>query len=222
LEISVIIPALNEAADIGAAVASALEAAEVIVVDAESTDDTAAEARRAGAFVIRAPRGRGGQMDSGAMQAKGDVLVFLHADTLLPKGWQEGVRAALADKRVVAGAFRLSVAAPGMRFRLLEALANSRARVLGLVYGDQAIFARKEAFFSAGGFRKLPLMEDVDCVRRLRGQGRVVLLKESVATSKRRWEKRGVVGNALKNLFILALYYAGMKPERLYPYYYKN
>ncbi|HEY4706888.1 MAG TPA: TIGR04283 family arsenosugar biosynthesis glycosyltransferase [Thermodesulfobacteriota bacterium] len=222
MEISVIIPALNEAADIGAAVASALEAAEVIVVDAESTDDTAAEARRAGAFVIRAPRGRGGQMDSGAMQAKGDVLVFLHADTLLPKGWQEGVRAALADKRVVAGAFRLSVAAPGMRFRLLEALANSRARVLGLVYGDQAIFARKEAFFSAGGFRKLPLMEDVDCVRRLRGQGRVVLLKESVATSKRRWEKRGVVGNALKNLFILALYYAGMKPERLYPYYYKN
>ena len=222
MEISVIIPAMNEAADIGAAVASALEAAEVIVVDAESTDDTAAEARRAGAFVIRAPRGRGGQMDSGAMQAKGDVLVFLHADTLLPKGWQEGVRAALADKRVVAGAFRLSVAAPGMRFRLLEALANSRARVLGLVYGDQAIFARKEAFFSAGGFRKLPLMEDVDCVRRLRGQGRVVLLKESVATSKRRWEKRGVVGNALKNLFILALYYAGMKPERLYPYYYKN
>ena len=222
MEISVIIPALNEAADIGAAVASALEAAEVIVVDAESTDDTAAEARRAGAFVIRAPRGRGGQMDSGAMQAKGDVLVFLHADTLLPKGWQEGVRAALADKRVVAGAFRLSVAAPGMRFRLLEALANSRARVLGLVYGDQAIFARKEAFFSAGGFRKLPLMEDVDCVRRLRGQGRVVLLKESVATSKRRWEKRGVVGNALQNLFILALYYAGMKPERLYPYYYKN
>ncbi len=213
---------MNEAAKIKAAVSSAAGAFEVIVADGGSTDDTIGEAQRAGARVVSAPSGRGGQMDAGAASARGDILLFLHADCSLPEGWQESVRAALSDKRAAGGAFRLSVAAHGMRFRLIEAGANSRARALGLIYGDQAIFARKEAFLEAGGFRKLPLMEDVDCVRRLRRYGRFVLVDRSVTASARRWDKVGVFRNALKNLAIVALYYAGMKPERLYGYYYKN
>lgn len=222
MEISVIIPALNEAANIAAAVRSAEGALEVIAVDGNSADGTANEAARAGARVISAPRGRGSQMDSGASEARGDVLLFLHADTRLPERWQECVISALSDKRVAAGAFRISIAAKGPRFRFLEAGANLRASAMGLVYGDQAIFARKEAFLASGGFRKLPLMEDVDCVRRLRRRGRVVLLKERVSTSPRRWERRGVLANALRNLFFIMLYYAGIEPERLYSYYYKN
>jgi len=103
---------------------------------------------------------------------------------------------------------------------MIEAVANMRAKYLGLIYGDQAIFVKKDAFLSAGGFKGLPLMEDVDLIRRLREAGRVMPLEAEVSTSPRQWKKRGVLKTTLRNLFFLSLYYAGVSPERLQRLYY--
>jgi hypothetical protein len=159
-------------------------------------------------------------MDSGARSATGDVLLFLHADTLLPRGWSGSIGQALSDKGVVAGGFSLSIDSKLARFRLVEYFTNLRSRNLRLIYGDQAIFVRKTAFFEAGGFGKLPLMEDVDCVKKLSKLGRVVTLSESVLTSPRRWNEDGLVKNTVKNWLLLALYRAGVPPEKLYRWYY--
>ncbi|MBI4948996.1 MAG: TIGR04283 family arsenosugar biosynthesis glycosyltransferase [Deltaproteobacteria bacterium] len=220
MKVTVIIPTLNEAADIARAVSSAKRTAEVIVADGGSRDSTREIASGLGATVIETPRGRGLQMDEAAKLAKGDVLLFLHADTMLPEGWFKEIERALVDPGTIAGAFGLRIGSTHPWFRVVEAVVRLRYRALGVIYGDQAIFARKDEFFKAGGFRKLPLMEDVDCVKRLRGLGRVRLLKGSVVTSPRRWEAGGMVGNTLKNGLILALYMAGVPPERLYDRYY--
>jgi rSAM/selenodomain-associated transferase 2 len=220
VKVSVIIPTLNEADEIARAVRAIGEDAEVIVADGGSTDSTVEVAARLGAEVIRSRPGRGLQMDSGALNATGDVLLFLHADTLLPPGWPRSIQMALEDKDIVAGGFSLSIDSGLRRFRLVEFLANLRSRRLNLIYGDQGIFVRKEAFFEAGGFGKLPLMEDVDCVKRLSKIGRVVTLSERVLTSPRRWDKGGVVKNTIKNWGLLALYHAGVSPDRLYRWYY--
>lgn len=221
VRISVIIPALNEQGAIRSSVASALDGAgEVIVVDGGSTDDTAGVAARAGARVIESGPGRGAQMDAGAATASGEVLLFLHADTCLPGGWARAVDGAVKGG-CVAGAFTLSIDSPGLGLRLVEKVVRLRGALLGLVYGDQAIFATRETFFRAGGFRGLPLMEDVDCVRRLRGLGAFRVLPERVVTSGRRWQG-GVVSNSLKNALILAAYRLGTSPETLYRRYYRN
>lgn len=222
MRISVIIPALNEAGQIGRAIGSAKGAFEVIVADGGSSDGTEKEAARAGAAVVPSARGRGVQMDSGAARASGDALLFLHADTRLPDRWLQAVEGALRSPAVVGGAFRFSVEGKGLRFRLLEAFVNFRSGGLGLIYGDQAVFARKEAFFRSGGFGKLPLMEDIDCVRRLRAQGKVALVGQSVVTSARRWAGRGIIMNFLKNTALLALYYSGVPADKLYSLYYNK
>jgi hypothetical protein len=160
-------------------------------------------------------------MDRAAREATGDVLLFLHADTLLPVGWRTAVERTLEGPGVVGGAFRLSIGAPGLWFRIVEFVARQRARFLGLVFGDQAIFMKREVFTSIGGYRGLPLMEDVDCVKRLREAGRVVLLSERVVTSPRRWAAGGRFKNTLKNWLFLLLYRAGLSPARLYEWYYR-
>lgn len=223
MRFSVIIPALDEAGFVDKAIASAgAGIAEVIVADGGSLDGTLLSAARLGAKVVRVPRGRGAQMDGAADLATGDVFVFLHADTTLPPLWHEAVEAALGDAGVAGGAFRLSIDGRGFFYRLAERAVALRCRVLGLIYGDQAIFVRRDAFFRAGGFCKLPLMEDVDCVRRLRKAGRVVVLDKSVTTSARRWEEKGRLINTVRNWFFLALYFMGISPEALYRRYYSG
>lgn len=219
MKLTVIIPTLNEAADIGGAIQS-IKGAEVIVVDGGSTDSTRMIARGLGAIVMETRRGRGVQMDEAAKRSTGDVLLFLHADTKLPEGWKEEIESALVDPGTVAGAFGLKIGSDHPWFRIIEAVVRLRYRAFGVIYGDQAIFARKDAFHKAGGFKKLPLMEDVDCVKRLRGLGRVRLLSGRVVTSPRRWEAGGRVRNTLKNGVVLALYLFGVSPERLYHIYY--
>ena len=221
MKVSVIIPTLNESKVLGRTLRAIGEGAEVIVADGGSTDDTRGVARDHGAMVVQTRPGRGLQMDAGSALASGEVLVFLHADTLLPPGWLGSVSGALSEREVVGGGFSLRVDSAKRRFRLLEFFANARSTLFFVLYGDQAIFARKDVFFRVGGFRKLPLMEDVDCVKRLRGAGRVVVLRDHVTTSPRKWLKNGIVRNTACNWLVLALYYLGVPPDRLYSLYYR-
>ncbi len=211
--ISVVIPALDEAAQVGAAVACVRDADEVLVADGGSRDRTRAVAEAAGARVLASPRGRGVQLALGAAQATGDWLVFLHADTVLEAGWKEAL--ARLPAAVVGGAYRFAIGSRGAGFRVVEWGVAARCAVLRLPYGDQALFARRTAYGNVGGFRPFPLMEDVDFVCRLRRAGRLALLRPRAVTSPRRWQRHGLVGATLRNWWLLAQYTAGRRPEDL-------
>jgi rSAM/selenodomain-associated transferase 2 len=212
--ISVVIPALNEADSIRAAIESIADGAgEVIVADGGSSDGTAAAAASAGARVISARRGRAAQMEAGARAATGDWLVFLHADTRLDPGWDEALLA--LDRRFVGGAFRFSLDSPRARYRLVEAAVRLRCALFGLPYGDQALFVRRDAFASCGGFSDVPILEDVDLVRRLRRCGALAFPGVRAVTSARRWEERGFLRTTLLNWLVVALGSAGFPRARL-------
>ncbi len=211
--VSVVIPALNEEASLAATIASVGEAGEVIVVDGGSRDRTTEVARRAGAQVLTAPPSRGGQLDRGARVARGDWLVFLHADTVLEAGWHDAVVDLPAE--VGGGAFRLALDSPGRAYRIIEAVVSWRTRVLNLPYGDQALFVRRHLYGSLGGFRAFPLMEDVDFIHRLRATSRLVFPRPRALTSARRWERRGILRVTMENWGLLALFEVGCPPARL-------
>lgn len=211
--VSVVIPTLDEQAAVATAVRSAIADAEVIVVDGGSLDATVSAARAAGASVVTAARGRGFQLAAGAERATGDWLVFLHADTRLESGWAQTLLA--LSPEVAGGAFRFAVDSPRPVYRWIEAGVGLRCRLLGLPYGDQAIFARREAYRRAGGFAPMAVFEDVDFVRRLRRAGRLAFPAVRALTSPRRWEKRGVLGTTLCNWWLIGLYAAGASPGRL-------
>ena len=239
--VSIIIPALNEAEAIGRTLAATRESAtasaakarsdpadgesfpiEMIVVDGGSTDATAAIARSCGAVVVSSPPGRARQMNAGARVARGECLLFLHADTRLPPGYEQEVRRVLDLPGVVAGAFALQIAGTGWRLRLVERAANLRSRLFELPYGDQGLFLRAEVFRSLGGFPELPLMEDLELVRLLRRRGKIMTSPLAAATSARRWESVGVVRATLLNQFFLLAYLLGMPPRRIASWYYKQ
>jgi rSAM/selenodomain-associated transferase 2 len=220
MKISVIIPALNEAGSLKRAIGSIGGSSEVIVADGGSADATEATAHSLNAIVLKTGPGRGLQMDRAAEVANGEVFLFLHADTELPGGWRGLVNDALKKREVIGGAFRLSIDAKGARYRVIEFGAYLRSKLFGIMYGDQALFVRRDAFRKAGGFKNLPLMEDVDCVMRLRGFGRLALLNGSVKTSKRSWQKNGVLAATLRNWLVLMLYLIGVSPKTLYRLYY--
>ncbi len=222
MNISVIIPSLNEAENITETVRSIGPDTEVIVVDGGSTDSTVTVAKELGANVISSEQGRGTQMDTGAGVSTGDVLLFLHADTALPPSWQELVNEALEQPGAIGGAFQLYIDSGRRALSIVAAGANLRARLLGLIYGDQAIFAKRSAFFAAGGFAKLPLMEDVYCVKKLRKLGRIVLVDASVSTSARRWAGESILRTTLRNWLLVSLYFVGISPAKLHKRYYQN
>ena len=219
--LSVIIPTLNEEACIGQTLAGLVgqPGVEVIVADGGSEDRTVAVAKAAGATVIAAPLGRGSQQNAGARTAQGSILLFLHADTRLPKGFAAQVSTALAQPGIVAGAFRFAIGASGWRFRLLEHCANWRAAWLGLPYGDQALFLPAARFQTLGGFREIALLEDVDLVRRLHKMGRIALLGTPALTSARRWQRLGLVRATVMNQMILLGFFCRLSPERLARWY---
>lgn len=223
--ISVIIPALNEELHVLHCIESLKTAGfsgEIIVADGGSEDRTRETALgRAGVMVIDSPRGRGTQMNAGSADASGDILLFLHADTILDHGWAEELRAALDDPSVVGGAFRFSIDDPSPKFRLVEAWVRLRCRVFKLPYGDQAIFIRRDAFQQLGGYKEIALMEDVDMVKRMKKLGRITLLRNRAVTSGRRWVSKGLLKTAAINQITMLFYLLGISPERLARLYYR-
>lgn len=219
--ISVIIPALNEAGQIAAVISCARRAPEieVIVADGGSTDDTIKAASEAGAQVVVEAGGRGAQLNVGAARAGAPVLLFLHADTMLPEGYATLVSQTLADERVALGAFSLAIAGASPGQQIVARLANWRSRWLGLPYGDQALFLRAEVFRQLGGFRAWPILEDLDLVRRARKLGRIAIVPKPVTTSSRRWRQLGTLRTTLINQMMLAGYALGFSPQSLALFY---
>ena len=215
--LSVIIPALNEEAAVARAVDSALavQTAEVIVVDGGSCDRTSAVAASRGASVILSRKGRATQMNAGAGRASGDVLVFLHADTVLPPGYDRAIARTLDRPGTAAGAFRLSIGGGSRSLRVIESLVHWRSTALGMPYGDQALFLTAEVFRRVGGFPELPIMEDLELTRRLKPLGRIRIAPEPVVTSARRWHEGGVWRTTLLNQLCLAGYLAGVPADRV-------
>jgi rSAM/selenodomain-associated transferase 2 len=221
VRISVVIPALNEAANISRAVKSAWSARadEVLVVDGGSQDQTVDVAAGEDATVLVGAAGRSVQQNLGAQQATGDVLLFQHADNRLDNGACEQIRSRLRDERVVCGAFRQRIEATGWRYRLLEFGNAQRVVWCGLPYGDQAIFVRKAIFEQLGGFPEVPLMEDLMLMRQVRRRWRPVLLDGPVYISARRWKEYGVIRQTARNWCLVAAYTLGVPPERLAKHY---
>ncbi|MES2241922.1 MAG: TIGR04283 family arsenosugar biosynthesis glycosyltransferase [Pseudomonadota bacterium] len=219
VRLSVVMPVLNEAAGLGAALQAlaALRAggAELIVADGGSSDHSAALAQAGGAQVVNAARGRALQMNAGAAQARGEVLLFLHADTVLPTSADALISKALADGSRVWGRFDVTITGRAAMLRLIAALMNLRSRRTGIATGDQAMFMTRAAFEAVGGFPAQPLMEDIEMSRRLLKLSRPACLSAKVQTSGRRWESRGVWRTVLLMWRLRFAYWRGASPERL-------
>ena len=222
---SFIIPVLREAPVIREAVAGIRmldggETVEIIVVDGDPEGETLYALSDGAVRKILSGPGRGCQLNRGAEAASGEVLVFLHADTALPRNALGRIGEALRDDALAGGAFDLAIDSPRPIFRLIERAASRRSRITRIPYGDQAIFLRRACFRALGGFRELPVMEDVDFMRRLRSSGgRIAILPERVVTSARRWEKEGVLYTTLRNWVLVALFTLGADAKRLARWY---
>lgn len=215
--ISVIIPAINEAAQLHDAMASvrAADGVELIIVDGGSTDDTTKIAEGRGARVIRSAPGRAIQMNAGAAQARGKFLLFLHADTRLPAGYAEQIEHLLARPHTILAAFRLGIQHRRFVFRLTELAANLRSRWLGMPYGDQALAIGATDFYRLNGFREISIMEDYDLVRRAKRAGRIGLARSRVQTSARRWLKTGWFRLTFIHQVCVIGYRLGVSPKRI-------
>ncbi len=217
MRISVVVPALDEAEHIASALSSARAPAvcELIVVDGGSTDATAAIAAAAGARVCAARRGRAAQMNAGAAQAGGDVLLFLHADTRLPPDFDRAIGDALRDAGAVGGRFDVRLEPSTPLLALVAGLMNARSRLSGIATGDQALFVRRATFEAMGGFEDIPIMEDVAFSRALKRRGRVACLRAKVATSSRRWQVDGPGRTIALMWWLRFLYWCGVPPAAL-------
>lgn len=221
--VSVVVPACNEEAGLERAIRSARDddaAVEVIVADGGSRDGTLGIAAQCADRVVETQRNRAAQLNAGAAVARGDVLLFLHADSWLAPGAVAAARRALAEPHIRGGAFTLRIGAGANRLPIITWGTNLRARLLRLPFGDQAIFTGRDEFDRLRGFRPLPIMEDVDFVLRLRRLGRLALLDLPVHTSPRRWRKNGVLRTTFANTSALALFRLGVTPNQIRRYYY--
>jgi rSAM/selenodomain-associated transferase 2 len=212
--LSIIIPTLNAAAILPGTLAALGTTPEIIVVDGGSTDDTVAIAAASGVCVLSAARGRGTQLAAGIAAATHTWLLLLHADTRLSSNWRAAAQLAATQ----AGYFRFRLDSKDPRARRLERLVAWRNRALGLPFGDQGLLIHRDLLRAAGGMKPLPLMEDVDLVRRL-GRARLVLLPADAVTSAGKWETHGYVRRSARNLLCLSLWFAGVPPrliQRIY------
>lgn len=223
LRISVVIPALNEAGTI----LDTLQALrpmrrrghEVIVVDGGSNDATRTLAAPLADKVIGAPRGRARQMNAGAALARGDVLWFLHADSVPVADADESISEALAKSPRHWGRFDVRLSGGHRLLRTVESMMNLRSRLTGIATGDQGIFVRRAVFDAVAGFADIPLMEDVALCRRLRRYSRPICIKKILLTSSRRWEEKGVIKTVITMWWLRLAYFLGADPRRLAAWY---
>lgn len=194
--------------------------AEIIVVDGDPQSRTLDVVEDDGVVLIASPRGRGPQMNAGAAAARGEILLFLHADTTLPPGGLEMIHEAMRDSGVVGGAFRLAFDSNRLIYRLMARVVSIRTNLNKMPYGDQGVFVRRRYFDAIGGFAPVPIMEDVDLARRIRRLGgQLKILDSAVITSRRRMEAEGIVRGVTRNVIITLLYNLGVSPARLAPWY---
>ena len=219
--VSVIIPTLNEAEIIGSTLPRLFHQAgdfEVIVADGGSSDGTLDILKQFPQVkVVTSPRGRGNQMNAGAKAAQGDVLLFLHADTCLPPDSFRMIREVLSDSSVAGGSFCLRFDHPHRFLWILSML--SRINHTLATYGDQGIFLRSTIFGRIGGFKGIPIMEDVEIQRRLRSQGRFIKIDKPVVTSARRYLRNGIIRQQVLNTLLVALFHLRVSPHNLKRYY---
>jgi rSAM/selenodomain-associated transferase 2 len=196
LKLSIVVPLLDEARELPRLLDRlsllARHGGEVIIADGGSEDGSAGAAESAGFTVVRSAKGRARQMNAGAAQASGDVLLFLHADTQLPDEAHMWIEQALADNKAAWGRFDVRISGRHFMLRVVSRLMNLRSRLTGIATGDQAMFLTRSAFDAVGGFPDQPLMEDIEISKRLLVLSRPVCLARCVTTSGRRWETRGV------------------------------
>jgi rSAM/selenodomain-associated transferase 2 len=224
LRISVVIPSWRDADNLEAllpGLAGRERIAETIVVDASGDERAVRIALAAGATFITCPApNRGEQMNLGAAASSGDVILFQHCDTCLEDAHLAAIEIALADPKVVGGAFFRKFDGRHPRLMWLESVARFLTRRGGTLYGDQSIFVRREVFQKLGGFAKIPLMEDVEFSRRLRGAGKIAVLDPPVASSARRHLRKGAWRTTIQNGLFIVLYNLGVSPHRLHRWYY--
>lgn len=222
---SIIVPVLNEEGVINDVIArvrglDGASGTEVVVVDCGRDYRTLEAIVSEGVVKVRSPRGRGRQMNEGAKRASGDILIFLHADTELPLNALTLIGNAMHDGQYTAGAFDLAIKSRRPVFRMIEFSASLRSRITRVPFGDQAIFIQKDYFDSMGGYQDIPVMEDIEIMKRIRKRGdRIVILRARVATSPRRWEKEGIVRCTLRNWLLQALYPLGVPARTLARFY---
>ncbi|RLC00640.1 MAG: glycosyl transferase family 2 [Deltaproteobacteria bacterium] len=229
-DISIIIPVLNEPATIRAVLEcladqSTGEKIEIIVVDADPDAKTlrAIDFKMSSQLLLKteiSDKGRSIQMNRGAELAVGAILLFLHADTLLPEGAIDAVLSALQNPHIVGGAFDLGIRSSKWGYRIIENVASARSRITRLPYGDQAVFLRRDYFHMIGGFSMIPIMEDVDIMQRIKKRGDAIkIIDKKVQTDPRRWEKEGLVFGTFRNWVLMMLYLLGVSPHKLVRYY---
>lgn len=222
--ITVVIPTLNEEASLGDTLGCVYSHAsvrpEVVVADGGSHDGTCAIARRRGARVVCTNGGRAKQLNLGARSGACETILFLHADTCPPVHYDREIERVLTVPRTSVGAFRLRIGqAPVGLMRIVQTVANLRARVLCTPYGDQGLFVRRNVFESVGGYPDMPFLDDYEMVRRLRRNGRVRIAQSAVRTSSRRWDVLGVVPTTVINQCIIVAYHLGIPVPTLRNWY---
>ncbi|MBE9012342.1 TIGR04283 family arsenosugar biosynthesis glycosyltransferase [Pseudanabaenaceae cyanobacterium LEGE 13415] len=217
MKISIVIPVLNEAQSLSRILSIQASGIELIVVDGGSQDETVEIAKSYGVKVLHSSPGRAIQMNAGAEIATGEILLFLHADTQLPEGFDRMIRETLLAS--IAGAFQLKIDSDLLGVRWVERGVNYRSHFFQMPYGDQALFLRAELFHEMGGFPELPIMEDFEFVRRLRQKGRIAIVPHAVLTSGRRWEKYGVLRTTIVNQIVILAYFLGVSPAQIRHWY---
>lgn len=223
--ISIIIPVYNEVHGIQKTLENLSElpsaiAREIIVSDGHPSGTTLKQIHQNNITKVLSSKGRGTQMNTGAAVAKGDILLFLHADTLLPRNAFELIVNACRNSPMATGAFGLRIQSRKSIYRLIEWVASQRSRLTRIPYGDQAIFIQTPLFRKVGGYAEIPLMEDIELMRRIKKVGGdVSILPAKIQTSPRRWEKEGLVYCTLRNWLLVCLYLSGVSPRFLERFY---